>query len=76
MIIISTMSQKKIGNCHRIVILMFKLEIKVSIDFAKIRVYILYKMDGSLTLFHITQLKFWSLYTIKSILLHIYLKFG
>jgi len=36
---------------------MFKLQIKVSLDFAKIRIYLVHKMDGSLTLFHISQVK-------------------
>ena len=36
---------------------MFKLEIKISLDFAKNTPYIVYKMDRSFTLFNITQLK-------------------
>jgi len=34
---------------------MFKLEIKISLDFAKIMIYLVHKIDASLTLFHTTQ---------------------
>ena len=56
MIIISKHSLK-ILEIARVILWMFKLEIKISLDFEKIRIYIDHKMDGSLTLFHITQLK-------------------
>ena len=75
MIIISKHSLK-ILEIVRVILWMFKLEIKISLDFIKNRIYIVHKIDGSLTLFHITQLKLSNLYTIKSLLVHIYLNFG
>jgi hypothetical protein len=42
----------------------------------KIGVYIVHKLDSSLTLFHTTQFKLQSLCTLKYFLTHGHLKFG
>jgi hypothetical protein len=39
-------------------------------------VYIVHKMDRYLTFFHTTQLKLWSLHTLKYFITHIHIKLG
>ena len=76
MIIISQTSQKILEIAIESFYGCVKLEIKVSFDFVKIKIYIVHKMDVSLILFHTTQLKLWNLNILKSLLVHIYLNFG